>query len=50
MDSDNLIAGLKPLRDAVALHLGLDDADRYIDWAYAQVTTTGPVGVVVLIK
>jgi hypothetical protein len=36
-DRDNLIAGMKPLRDAVARFFGLDDAETTIEWEYAQI-------------
>lgn len=37
MDDDNLQAGLKSVRDAVAEWLGLDDADERVWWRYCQV-------------
>ena len=49
LDGDNLQTGLKPLRDAIAATLGIDDADCYIQWEYHQVATDGPRGVNVLI-
>ncbi len=36
LDSDNLIAGCKALRDGIADRLGLDDADERIVWEYTQ--------------
>jgi hypothetical protein len=36
LDDDNLRGGLKPLRDLIARHLGLDDADHLIEWRYHQ--------------
>ncbi|HEY4117921.1 MAG TPA: hypothetical protein VGM56_08700 [Byssovorax sp.] len=36
MDTDNLAAGFKTIRDAVARWLRLDDADDRIVWSYAQ--------------
>jgi hypothetical protein len=48
-DEDNLVAGAKPLRDAVATSLGVDDADPRILWQYAQVTTGGRFGTLVKI-
>lgn len=50
LDSDNLIGGLKPLRDAIACYLGIDDADKFIDWEYGQVSTQGETGVTVKIE
>lgn len=51
-DSDNLIAGLKPLRDTVAQWFfggtrGQHDGDKKIEWIYGQVKTTGQRGVLV---
>lgn len=37
LDDDNLRGGLKPLRDLIARHLGLDDADSCVEWRYYQV-------------
>jgi hypothetical protein len=50
LDRDNLVGGLKHLRDAVAASLGLDDADHLIAWEYAQIETKGRTGVVVRIE
>jgi hypothetical protein len=36
LDGDNLQAGCKGSRDAVALWLAVDDADKRIEWRYAQ--------------
>lgn len=47
MDSDNFIGGCKPIRDAIAASLGLDDADSWIDWEYSQVRTRGRRGTIV---
>lgn len=47
LDEDNCIAGYKPLRDAIAARLGLDDADSGIDWEYSQVRTRGRRGTIV---
>lgn len=49
-DSDNFIAGYKPLRDAIAARLGLDDADTRIDWEYSQVRTRGRRGTIVKLE
>ncbi|MCZ7635713.1 MAG: hypothetical protein M5U12_06525 [Verrucomicrobia bacterium] len=49
-DGDNLVAGCKHLRDAIAAWLGLDDADAQVAWEYAQVATGGAEGVVVSIS
>lgn len=49
-DDDNNIAELKPLRDAVAAELGIDDADRRIKFQYAQCETRGETGVVIRIE
>lgn len=50
-DSDNSIAGMKPLRDEIARSLGLDDADTFIAWEYGQQQQTrGAEGVVVKVE
>ena len=49
-DSDNLYGAIKPLRDAIAATLGLDDADKRIRWEYAQSCTRGQTGVIVKIE
>lgn len=36
LDSDNLAAALKHVRDGVADALGLDDGDERLRWLYAQ--------------
>lgn len=36
LDTDNLIAGCKALRDGVALWLQVDDADPRVFWVYDQ--------------
>lgn len=36
LDSDNLAAALKAVRDGVADALGVDDGSAQIDWRYAQ--------------
>ncbi len=50
LDSDNMIAGLKPLRDSIAATLGCDDNDREVEWTYSQVITRHPQGVAVIIR
>jgi hypothetical protein len=50
MDSDNLSAGLKPLRDAVADMIGVDDADHLIRWEYGQCQTGGREWVAVCVE
>ena len=49
-DSDNLAGGYKPLRDAIAAWLGLDDSDRVISWEYGQFLTRGIEGTAVRIE
>jgi hypothetical protein len=49
MDSDNLIAGLKPMRDAVADMIGVDDADHLVRWEYGQCATGGQEWVAVCV-
>lgn len=36
LDNDNSISGCKNARDGVALWIGVDDADKRIEWRYAQ--------------
>lgn len=50
LDDDNLIAGFKPLRDAIAASLNVDDADPRIRWQYGQQRTDGEQGTIVLIE
>jgi hypothetical protein len=49
LDDDNLQGALKPLRDAIAGTLGIDDGDSRIHWEYGQVETRGWEGVAVKI-
>jgi len=49
-DDDNLIGGLKVLRDAVAFSLGVDDADPRVLWQCRQIETRGRVGTLVRIE
>lgn len=48
-DDDNSIAGLKPMRDAIARSLGVDDGDERIRWCYGQCRTDGAEGTIVKI-
>lgn len=51
LDGDNLVASLKPARDAIAFTLGVDDADgKDLSWEYGQLRTTGEEGVIVKIE
>lgn len=50
LDRDNLIGGFKPLRDAIARWLNLDDSDRVIEWEYGQQKTSGLEGTAVRIE
>ena len=50
LDGDNLQGGFKPLRDAVASSLGLDDADNVIAWEYHQMKCEGQEGAIVKIE
>ena len=40
-DDDNITAGAKALRDAIATSLGVDDGDRRIRWECRAVQTEG---------
>jgi hypothetical protein len=48
-DEDNIISGAKPLRDAIARSLAVDDGDRRIEWEYRTIQTRGHPGTQVLI-
>lgn len=50
LDDDNNVGSLKPLRDAVAEYIGIDDGDSRIAFEYHQIKTTGKEGVVVKIE
>lgn len=50
LDDDNLIASIKPLRDAVAASIGIDDGDSRIRFQYEQLQTKGREGVLVHIE
>lgn len=50
LDGDNLAAGCKPLRDAIARTLGLDDNDDAVEWQYGQVRCSGDEGTIVVIR
>lgn len=49
-DDDNNIASLKPLRDAIADTLGIDDGDGRLRWEYGQTESRGAEGVIVKIE
>lgn len=50
LDDDNLRAGCKAVRDAIAAWFGLDDGERWIVWDYSQLETRGRVGLAVKIE
>ena len=50
LDEDSAIFAAKPLRDAIAASLGLDDEDARIAWQYSQQITRGEQGVIVRIE
>ena len=50
IDPDNLGAAMKPLQDAIAGTLGVDDGDERVRWEYGQVETRGTGGVVVKVE
>lgn len=51
VDGDNLAAGAKWLRDAIAKQIGCDDAEGAgIEWEYGQIITRGEQGVIVRIE
>jgi hypothetical protein len=50
LDDDGNVAALKPLRDAIAESLLLDDADKRIRFQYSQIETRTIQGVIVMIE
>jgi len=44
LDDDNLIGACKPLRDAIARDLRIDDGDRRVRWEYSQFQTKSEEG------
>lgn len=50
LDDDNLRAGCKAVRDAIAAWFGLDDGERWIVWDYSQLETRGQAGLAVKIE
>lgn len=50
LDDDSAPFAVKPVRDAIAASLGIDDADSRVAWEYGQVETRGRPGVVVRIE
>ncbi len=50
VDDDNLGAGAKSLRDAIAASLGVDDRDKRLWWEIRQVLTRGAEGSLVEIS
>ena len=51
LDDDNFIGGCKPLRDAVAEHLGCPDSKKFIRFHYCQVvSSTKCPGTIVMIE
>lgn len=51
LDKHDAVAyACKPLTDAIAKSLGIDDADKRLEWEYLQVKTTGTEGVMVKIE
>lgn len=50
MDDDNLAHAFKPLRDAIADWIGIDDGSSRLRWEYGQVETRGEKGTAVKIE
>ena len=50
MDDDNLAHACKPLRDAIADWLGIDDGSNRLRWQYGQVETKEGKGTVGMIE
>lgn len=49
-DEDNSRAGYKPLQDAIAASLGIDDGASRIRFNYGQIVTDGAEGTIVRIQ
>lgn len=49
-EHDNLRASLKPLADAIAASVNLEDKDSRLTWQYEQVKTSGVPGVTVTLE
>lgn len=49
-DFDNICGGCKPIVDAIAETLGIDDGDKRIKFEYGQICTKGQTGVMVKIE
>lgn len=49
LDDDNLVGGCKPLRDAVAEWIGVNDGDHRVEWIYRQQVGPKPHGTIVMI-
>lgn len=50
LDDDNLVAGFKPLRDAIARSLAIDDGSPDIRFVCGQLQTPGAEGTIVNIE
>src|SRR5438132_7023200 len=50
LDADNFAGACKQLRDCIASSFNLDDAEKIIDWQYAQQQTRGREGIIVVIE
>ena len=50
LDPDAVAFAFKPLTDAVARSLGVDDADQRVAWEWRQVETRGAEGVAVVVQ
>lgn len=49
-DWDNIVSGSKPIQDAIAQSLGLDDGDSRLRFEYHTIVTRGATGTHVLIS
>lgn len=50
LDGDNYQAALKPVRDEICRHLGLDDGDTRLDFEYSQARSRGDESVIVRLE
>jgi len=50
LDGDNIAAGFKPLRDAIARLFKVDDNDDVVEWQYGQVRCSVEEGTIVMVR
>lgn len=50
LDDDNNVGSVKPLRDAIAASLGMDDGDWSVEWVVGQAKCAGKEGCFVSVE